>query len=244
MDGLAATLLIVGSYFLGAIPTAYWMARAIKKIDIREYGSGNVGVSNFAQHVGKKWAVLVVLFDVVVKGSLPVLLASSKVLDLGLPVEVAAGFVTLAGHNWSVFIRFSGGRAMGTVLGVAGALDFVLVWAYILTSFFVWLAIRRSDSAVSWGIAAVMMPVYSLLLGLPVEVTLFAAGFLLMVIVKRSISNDPTYWTDVKDSRSFVRLLATRIVFDRDTLAKEGWVKRGPGRQPPPEIGDTPARQT
>ena len=126
MDALAGVLLIAGAYLLGSVPTAYWMGRAIKGIDIRQYGSGNVGISNFAAHVSKRWGVLLVVFDLMVKGVVPVLLASDKVLGLGLGVEVGAGLAVIIGHVWSVFIRFSGGRGMTTVLAVAGSLNFPL----------------------------------------------------------------------------------------------------------------------
>ncbi|MDA0232278.1 MAG: glycerol-3-phosphate acyltransferase [Chloroflexi bacterium] len=232
MDATAAVLLITGAYFFGAIPTAYWMGRLIRGIDIREYGSGNVGISNFARHVGKRWTVTVVLFDVAVKGPLPVLLASSKVLDLGLPIEVAAGLAVIAGHNWSVFIRFSGGRGMGTVIGVIGSFSFLLVWLYLLTSFSIWLATwavtRRRDSAVSWGISVILLPVYSALLDLPIEVTIYSLAFLVITVVKRATSNNPSYWTEVDGFWAAGRLLLIRVLFDRDTLSKEGWVGRSP----------------
>lgn len=232
MDATATALLIAGAYLFGSIPTSYWMARLIRGIDIRKYGSGNVGISNFARHVGKRWAIPVIAFDIAVKGPLPVLLASGKVLDLGLPVEVAAGFAVVAGHNWSIFIRFSGGRGMGTVLGVIGSLSFVLVWIYLLTSFSIWLLTwgvsGRRDSALSWGISAALLPVYSVLLSLPVEIMYYALGFLAITVVKRATSNDPSYWAEVDGVWPAIRLLLIRILFDRDTLAKESWVGRKP----------------
>lgn len=237
MDLTASVLLIVGAYFFGAVPTAYWMARLIRGIDLRGYGSGNVGISNFARHVGKKWTVLVVLLDIAVKGPLPVLLASSKVLDLGLPIEVAAGLAVIIGHNWSLFIRFSGGRGMGTVIGVVGSFNFLLVWIYLLTSFSIWLAvwvtIKRRDSAVSWIVSAALLPVYSVILSLPFAVTLYALVFLLITVIKRATSNDPSYWAAVDGFRPAFKLLLTRIVFDRDTLSKESWVGRSPTLEAP-----------
>ena len=232
MDLTESVLLIAGAYFFGSIPTAYWMGRLIRGIDLRAYGSGNVGISNFARHVGKRWTVLVILLDVAVKGPVPMVIASSKVLDLGLPVEVAAGIAVIVGHNWSIFIRFSGGRGMGTVLGVVGSLSFVLVWVYLLTSFSIWMAIwgatKRRDSAVSWVVSAALLPAYSVVLSLPIEVTLYALAFLLITVVKRATSNNPAYWTVVDGFRPALKLLLIRILFDRDTLSKESWVGRSP----------------
>lgn len=232
MDALAIVLLLIGSYLFGAIPTSYWMARLVRGIDIRKYGSGNVGISNFARHVGKKWTIGVILFDVAVKGPLPVVLASSKVLDLGLTVEVGAGLAVILGHNWSVFIRFSGGRGMGTVLGVVGSLSFFLVWIYLLSSFTIWLATwavsGRRDSSVSWIVSAALLPVYSVLIDLPSEITYYALIFLGITMVKRATSNDPLYWREVDGVWPATKLLMIRILFDRDTLSKEGWVGRKP----------------
>jgi glycerol-3-phosphate acyltransferase PlsY len=232
MDQTTTVLLIVGAYLFGAIPTAYWMARLIRGIDLRGYGSGNVGISNFARHVGKRWTVLVVLLDVAVKGPLPVLLASSKVLDLGLSVEVAAGLAVIIGHNWSIFIRFSGGRGMGTVIGVVGSFNLLLVWIYLLTSFSIWMAIwmtiKRRDSAVSWIVSASLLPVYSAILSLPIEVTLYTLAFLLITVIKRATTNDHSYLSEINGFRSAIKLLLVRIIFDRDTLSKESWVGRSP----------------
>ncbi len=239
MEALATVLLIIGAYLFGAIPTSFWMARLVRGIDIRQYGSGNVGISNFARHVGKKWSVAVILFDVAIKGPLPVLLASSKVLDLGLTVEVWAGLAVIIGHNWSPFIRFSGGRGMGTVLGVVGSFSFWLVWLYLLSSFSIWLLTwalsGRRDSSISWGISVALLPVYSVLIDLPMEVTYYALVFLGITVIKRATSNDPSYWREVDGVLPAVKLLMIRILFDRDTLSKEGWVGRSPGPGTPSE---------
>ncbi len=234
MDTLATVLLLVGAYLFGAIPTSFWMARLIRGIDIRRYGSGNVGISNFARHVGRKWAVAIIIFDVAIKGPLPVLLASSKALDLGIGVEVAAGVAVILGHNWSVFIGFSGGRGMGTVLGVVGSLSFLLVWLYLLTSFTIWAATwwatGRRDSSVSWIVSAAILPVYTVLIDLPIEVTYYALIFLAITMAKRATSNDPSYWKEVDGVCARMKLLAVRIIFDRDTLSRESWVGRRPSQ--------------
>jgi glycerol-3-phosphate acyltransferase PlsY len=232
MESLVPVLVIVGAYFFGAIPTAYWLGLLIRGIDIRKYGSGNVGISNFARHVGKKWSIAVIAFDVAVKGPLPMIIASSKVLDLGLGVAVAVGVAVILGHNWSIFIRFSGGRGMGTVLGVVGSLGFFLVWMYLLTSLTVWLSLRaitgRWDSSLSWILSAMLLPVYTLIIELPLVITGYTLVFLLMTIVKRVTSNDPSAWAQVHGFKAVGKLLAIRIMFDRDTLAKESWVERKP----------------
>ena len=63
---------IVAGYFWGGIPTAYLVARYQLGIDIRKYGTGNVGASNVIAHVGKKIGIALGLFDAFVKGTGPV----------------------------------------------------------------------------------------------------------------------------------------------------------------------------
>ena len=229
-DTLAAVLLIAGAYLLGALPSSYVLARLLKGIDIRKYGSGNVGISNFVVHAGWRWAVPLVLFDIFVKGLLPVLIASPKVLDLGLTVEVAAGFAAIFGHNWSVWLRFGGGRGMATVLGVLATLYYPLVFAYGAVAGFGWLATRRRDSAVWWGIAALLLPIFAALLMIPgyveFEVVAFCLAFLIMTAIKRLTSNRST--ESGREKVPLGRLVWNRIVFDRDISLREDWVYRGP----------------
>ena len=63
--------LYILSYLIGAVPTAYLIGRIIKGVDIRAYGSGNVGGTNVFYHVGKKWAVIQGVLDILLKGALP-----------------------------------------------------------------------------------------------------------------------------------------------------------------------------
>ena len=113
-----AIAVIVGAYLVGSVPSAYLVARLWSGIDIRRYGSGTLGVSNLYVQSGFWVALPVLLFDTIVKGAIPVIIASGKVLDLGLEVEVAVGLAAVVGHSWSVFLKFNGGRGIATVLCV------------------------------------------------------------------------------------------------------------------------------
>ena len=81
-EGLVVGLVGAYGYLVGSIPTAYLVGRWAKKLDLRQLGSGNVGGSNVAAHVGKGYFILVVFVDILVKGTTPIVLA--RVLDLGL----------------------------------------------------------------------------------------------------------------------------------------------------------------
>jgi len=223
---LLSAAVIVGAYLLGAIPSSYYLGRLKQGIDIRKYGTGNVGISNVATFAGKKAVVPLVLFDIFIKGMLPVVIASGKVLDLGLEVEVGAGAAAIIGHNWPVWLKFAGGRGMATVLGVVAALCWPLVILYGSVAGIGWLLTR--SSAIWWGIAALSMPVWSLILRQPREVTLFALGFLIVTAIKRLTSNRTTPGAAPEQQAGLLRLAWNRLVFDRDIASREEWVYRRP----------------
>jgi glycerol-3-phosphate acyltransferase PlsY len=111
-------LILVLAYLLGAIPVGYLVGTYWKKIDIRQYGSGNIGTTNAFRILGTGPA-LVVLGGDLLKGVIPTYLA----LQYGSPVlGVVVGLLAMAGHNWSVFLGFKGGRGVATGAGVVLAL--------------------------------------------------------------------------------------------------------------------------
>jgi glycerol-3-phosphate acyltransferase PlsY len=107
---------LVISYIIGSIPFGYLGAR-LKGIDIRSQGSGNIGATNVLRILGPKYAVPVLLLDFA-KGALGAYLGLS-LLELGLTGGILAGAAAIAGHNWSVFLMFRGGKGVATTAGVA-----------------------------------------------------------------------------------------------------------------------------
>ena len=110
---------IITGYLLGAIPFAYIIARTRKGIDIREKGSGNVGALAVWREVGPAFGIIALASDVG-KGVLAVYVA--RWLGLDTIWICAAGFAAVAGHNWSVFLKFGGGKGAATIMGVLLAL--------------------------------------------------------------------------------------------------------------------------
>jgi acyl phosphate:glycerol-3-phosphate acyltransferase len=108
-------LIIVLSYLLGSIPTAYLASRLIRGRDIRRMGDANVGAANAYHELGAKAGVMVGLIDAA-KGAAAVLIARS--LDLSEIWILMAGLAAVAGHNWPVFLGFRGGRGVSTTIGV------------------------------------------------------------------------------------------------------------------------------
>lgn len=127
MSLLLAALL---GYLLGAIPFGLIIGRATRGIDLREYGSHRTGATNALRTLGARLAALVLVLDVA-KGVAAVVLA--RILFADDPqVEWAAaiaGFAAIVGHNWSIFIRFTGGRGVATSSGALGAMS---IWTVVI----------------------------------------------------------------------------------------------------------------
>lgn len=153
------------SYFVGAVPTSFLIARRVKGIDLRRHGSGNLGATNVFRTVGAAWGVLVLVLDMA-KGVLPVLAMTALVnarpdgqpLPLHLPgdvLRVGAGLLAAVGHTLSPFVSFHGGKGVATTAGAY----FVLAPYPTLTAlavFGVAFAVTRIVSLGSLCAAAVM----------------------------------------------------------------------------------------
>ena len=120
-----AAVVIIG-YLLGAIPFGVLVGRRLAKVDVRQYGSGKIGTTNVLRSVGSKAAAMVFSLDIL-KGALAVVFAGLIVGrnylivgDFGLGLLAAqclAALAAMAGHNWSVFLKFRGGRGVATFFG-------------------------------------------------------------------------------------------------------------------------------
>ncbi|MFC1861221.1 glycerol-3-phosphate 1-O-acyltransferase PlsY [Chloroflexota bacterium] len=116
---------IIG-YLIGSIPFGLLVSRHKAKVDIRQYGSGKIGTTNVLRTVGRGAAALVAVMDIS-KGVLAVIFARLIIGDsylvagnLGLGIfaaEALAALVAVAGHIWSIFLKFNGGRGVATFFG-------------------------------------------------------------------------------------------------------------------------------
>lgn len=117
---LLALVMLVVAYLFGSIPSGFLVIKATTGKDIREYGSGNIGMAN-AYRVGGAIPALLVLLGDALKGALPVLVAR-EVLDLPDLVVVLVGLAAIVGHDFPIFLRGHGGKGVATSLGVITAL--------------------------------------------------------------------------------------------------------------------------
>ena len=98
-------LLTLAAYLLGSVPAAYLAARWSRGIDIRRFSDGNVGVSNLLRLTSKRVGIPIIFFDLA-KG-MP-MVGVAQLVGLEIYQQVVVGLAAIIGHNWSVFLRFSG----------------------------------------------------------------------------------------------------------------------------------------
>jgi acyl phosphate:glycerol-3-phosphate acyltransferase len=166
---MVTVLLIAVGYGLGSIPTGLLIARWQTGVDIRQHGSGNIGMTNVLRAVGKGAAALTLVGDLA-KGLIPVLLAQVWLISpwtIGL-VALAA----VVGHLYPLFAGFQGGKGVATTLGA-----FIpLLPGPLLIAFIVWaacVAVRRQVSLGSLA-AAASLPIAAIIWGSPTAYVLYA----------------------------------------------------------------------
>ena len=210
---MISIIVAIASYLLGSVPTAYLAARWMRGIDIRQRGSGQVGGSNVWHSVSRRVGVVVAVADIA-KGAVAVLFA--RVFGLGIEWQMVAGLASIAGHNWSVFLRFGGGRGIATLGGV------ILVIApreTVVFAVFVVLGMLLRIVPVGILIGVASLPVASRLFGEPSSVVLGGIVMLLLVAAKRVVPKRK--WP----SSGSGRILMYRLLFDRDIRSREAWIK-------------------
>ena len=158
---MTSVLPVLVGYLLGALPFGLLMTRLVRGIDVRRYGSGSTGMTNVLRTIGPVPAVIVLVLDSG-KGVLAVLLA--RAFDAGPAIEAASALAALVGHNWSVFIRFQGGKGIATGVGALCALSPVAGLIAILVGLPV-IALSRYvslGSVVAASTAAITVPLLAM----------------------------------------------------------------------------------
>jgi len=176
----------VSAYIVGSIPTAYIFGRVLKGIDIREYGSGNVGATNVFRVIGKAPGMIVLIIDII-KGLVCATYLASGFLYLA-PVtrpevyRILIGLSAIAGHSWTVFLKFKGGKGVAISAGVVIGLIPKIFWL----GFLVWLITFFITGFVSLSsiIAAIALPIFTLAFGQPAEIVVFMCVLCLIIVYK------------------------------------------------------------
>ncbi|MEJ2512151.1 MAG: glycerol-3-phosphate acyltransferase [Anaerolineales bacterium] len=215
--GLPAVVLIVGAYLIGSIPSAYLAGKWVKGIDLRQYGSGTVSGSMVWEHVAR-WALFPVgIFDIF-KAALPTWVGLE--LGLGDMTAVAAGIAALVGHNWPLYLGFTGGRGLSPFLGTVFVIypwGFAWLLAFLAIGFFL------GDSA-PWALAGlVLLPVFNHVMSGPAVLNLAAAAMVIITLIKRLEANRRPLPEDQTERR---KVLLRRFFYDRDIRSHQEWLDR------------------
>lgn len=211
-------LFLAGAYLLGSIPSAYLAGRWLKGIDVRQYGTGNVGGSN-VWHSVAHWAIVpVAIFDIG-KAAFAAWLAL-YVLEWGYGVAMAAGICVAIGHAWSIFLGFQGGRGLSCVVGLL-AVTFP-VGALILVVFVVSGFLLKNTAGTTIGL--LLLPPVSIALGEPTAVTWGCIALILFTGIKRLEGNR----VPLPAGKDRWPVIMRRLWQDRDIADHEEWLSRRP----------------
>jgi len=214
-------LLVIGAYLIGSLPVAFWVAKFTRGIDLRQYGSGSVGATNLLRSSSWWIATPVGAFDLG-KGMLMVWVA--QLVGLNVAAQVTVGLAAILGHNWSVFLRFSGGRGILTTLGVAlilPAINSLVPWgiaAFLVIAAISSFGFHNVPLGVGAGIAA--LPVVSYGVSEPLPITLGCLAMFAIMVIKRLAVRRAA----IAASLSRRELLINRLLFDRDIRDREAWI--------------------
>lgn len=175
-------LSLISAYLLGSIPTGYIFAKVLKGIDIRKHGSGNVGATNVFRIVGKAPGAIVLLLDGL-KGFAAVALAAGFFYRPSVPLNIEyfcilAALAAVAGHIWTIFLGFKGGKGVATSTGALVALMHQVAAACLVVWVLVF-ALTRIVSVASIA-ASVALPIFTWVFNQPIE--LKALSIILCVI--------------------------------------------------------------
>ena len=174
-------ILAVTAYFLGSIPNALWIGKVFKGIDIREHGSKNTGSTNAARVLGTKLGILTLILDIG-KGALPTALAILTNANLIEQITGIIGSDAIFIGIFSIFMKFRGGKAVATTVGVFT----VLVPIAILFAAIVFFTVFGISKYVSLSsiIAAASLPILIFVLYKNIPLTIFGIIIAALIILK------------------------------------------------------------
>ena len=227
---LPFALLIIAAYLLGSVPTAYLIARWTRGIDIRRYGSGNVGASNVSAVVSRRWTVPVTIFDL---GKGMLIVFTARLLGMELYQQIIVGLAAISGHNWPVFLRFNGGRGILTTVGVIFVLApwltvVMLVIAFSFAPFH--LLPVGTILALAFGTAATWLLAEPFRIEPSLALTLGFLAITLLAIFRRLAVRR----NELSSAVPAGELMLNRLLFDRDIRDRLKWTKHSPAA---PKIG-------
>ena len=143
---LSVAACVAVGYASGSLPWGLWLGWAFRRVDIRTVGSRNLGATNVFRSLGRGLGLATLLLDIL-KGALPVWIVPHLPISAAFPggrevCALAVGFAAIAGHVWTIFAAFKGGKGVATTVGVLLAVA-PLAFAAFVTVFIITVAATR-----------------------------------------------------------------------------------------------------
>ena len=130
-------ILLIVAYLIGSIPWSIIIGKTFKGIDVRDYGSGNPGTTNAIRVLGRKLGMMVFFLDVFKGGAVILLIRLGLFDNVSLFSPLLYGLISAIGHIFPVFLKFKGGKAVATGVGIflfyAPLLGVIGLLGYIIT---------------------------------------------------------------------------------------------------------------
>jgi len=209
---------------VGSVPLAYLVVKWSRGIDLRQYGSGNVGASNVVAVASKRLAIPVIVFDF---GKGAVMIWATQLIGFGVAQQATVGLAAVIGHNWSVFLGFNGGRGALTLAGVALILAPKLALILLAVTFLSGLFRQMALGAI---LSVAFLPIFTWLfdetfgIEQPLPVALGFSAIFLVTVIRRLTAPR----TSVTASVPTGQLVVNRLLFDRDIRDRQAWIHRLP----------------
>ena len=206
-------ILSIICYFLGSIPTSYILGRKLYNIDILNSGSYHSGLSNIYKYASRKIVLIILSTDVLLKGFVPVYIIYNFYNSY-----ILSAIFLIFGHNWSLFLRFKGGKGLSVSIGILAALNIKIFLLLLFLFFLFWVIEKFKDSSKPW-ILSFLFTVFILIIDffylnkifdnlsiMSVYLTIFV---FLLLLFRRTLGNE--------SYNNFNRkILLNRLMFDRD----------------------------
>jgi glycerol-3-phosphate acyltransferase PlsY len=192
-----ALAVIAIAYLLGSIPSAYIVGRLMKGLDLREVGDGRMGATFTYRRVGLVGGIIVGLMDLS-KGAVAVLIA--RALGGSPLILLLAALAAVAGHNWSIFLRFKGGKGALTIYGALASLMFWQLLLALALGGILYLITHKTGMAT--GVLLGFLTLFNLLTGSLILLSIMPISLSVPMFIKHiSMPKANTAVANIKKSR-------------------------------------------
>ncbi len=201
-------LWIIASYILGSFPSGHIFTKLSVKKDILQIGWRKTSGSNVFKNIGIWQGTLTGVLDIG-KGYLAVYLA--QYFGLAVYFQALAGVAAVTGHNWSCFLKFSGGRGIGTLIGAFLALSLKLLWPSVIVLIVLAIIWNASIGTIVFLMVSLTLAVQSNQFE---TIGVLILGSLVPIFIKRLSPIN-----EIKSAENKSLLIRNRLIFDDDKIS-------------------------